>query len=65
MKYIGFKASDKELELLALIMTVQKRKTKSDTLRALVLEKAEFFLQKNMTVVVKQTTPQPPKEDNQ
>ena len=44
MKYIGFKASDKELELLALIMTVQKRKTKSDTLRALVLEKAEFFL---------------------
>lgn len=65
MKYIGFKASDKELELLALIMTVQKRKTKSDTLRSLVLEKAEFFLQKNMTVVVKQTTPQPPKEDKQ
>lgn len=65
MKYIGFKASDKELELLALIMTVQKRKTKSDTLRSLVLEKAEFFLQKNMTVVVRQTTPQPPKEDKQ
>ena len=63
MKYTGFKASDKELELLALIMTAQKRKTKSDTLRSLVLEKAEFFLQKNMTMVVKQTTPQHPKED--
>ena len=63
MKYIGFKASDKELELLALIMTAQKRKTKSDTLRSLVLEKAEIFLQKNMTTVVKQTTPQHPKED--
>ncbi len=39
--YVGFKATQKEISLLKKIMLAQSRKTKADTLRALILKEAQ------------------------
>ncbi len=52
--YIGLKVTEKELQKLELIMRVERRSTRSDTLRALILEKAEFLMSKNRATELKQ-----------
>lgn len=39
--YIGFKATQAEILLLKRIMLAQNRKTKADTIRALLLKEAQ------------------------
>ncbi len=51
-QYVGLKVTEEELQKLELIMRAERRSTKSDTIRALILEKADFLLAQNNTIAL-------------